>query len=70
VKKYGVSSNLLWMGRGHEIKDFYKERSGFRVVGVTLEDDLDYSIDLANRDSVPDYLEGVIEASILEAREV
>ena len=49
ISRLGSESNLLWMGRAHPMNDFHRPRSGFSVTGVTIKDDLDFSIDFANR---------------------
>ena len=59
---------LLQVGRAHRLRDFYTPHSGFSVVGITLEENLEYKLDFANRAEVPANIKEIVEQNIAQAR--
>ncbi|MBI3032657.1 hypothetical protein HYY69_04230 [Candidatus Woesearchaeota archaeon] len=73
VVSMGGEHNLLWVGHCHELHDFYKPNSGFKVVDITLkynrEDRITYELRAYNGHAqdcvdIPKYLSPLIQSHI------
>ena len=60
--------NILAVGRAHRMDKFYASDSGFSVVGITLEENLEYKLDFANREGVPAEIKEIVEENIANVR--
>ena len=61
--------NLIKVGSKHKLEGLYHKNSGFRVIGVTLDDNLGYSLDHANLGTpFPEDVEEIIQANIAGVR--
>ena len=66
--KHGADKNLLWVGSLHKLGSVFSVNSGFKVVGIQIENDLSWSVETANSAMVPDYLPDLLEVSAQKAK--
>jgi hypothetical protein len=69
IQEHAGPTNLIRIGRLHQLAGLYKRKSGFRVIGVSLSDDLSYQLDSANLEGeMPIDIDGIVQRNVEAVR--